>query len=125
MMHTDIMKYWDRDYEAKVKADGYEFLLVCTRLYLAKHAPDLVEKKELLKTIKQHQQQKPWHRTSNIDEDIVDKIEALKQWHTLPDEKLSCRKIAALLHKVYGMKVDYSTVNKIMNRKYKPELKKK
>lgn len=125
MDDIDIMKYWNKEYEAKAKEDGYEFLLVCTRLYLARYAPDLIDKKELPKSTNQHRQHKPWHRISNIDESIVNKIDALQKWHTLPDQKLSCRKIAALLYKVYGMKVDYSTVNKIMNGKYKPELKKK
>ncbi|MGE5630751.1 MAG: helix-turn-helix domain-containing protein, partial [Caulobacteraceae bacterium] len=117
--------YWDKDYEAKVKADGYEYLLVCTRLYLARHAPDLVDNKALPKIKNQHRQQKPWYRTSNIDEDIMDKIDALHEWYALPDKKLSCRKIAVLLRKVYGIQVDYSTVYRIMNGKYKLELKKK
>ncbi|HYF82401.1 MAG TPA: hypothetical protein VEB00_05160 [Clostridia bacterium] len=89
--------------EAKVKADGYEFLLVCTRLYLARHAPDLVEKKELPKPINQHRQQKPCHRTSNISEDIIDKINALQEWHTLPGKKLSCREIATKRFMVFRL----------------------
>ncbi len=56
MEDNNIMKYWDKDYEAKVKADGYEFLLLCTRQYLARYAPGLVGEKVLPKSKYRHWQ---------------------------------------------------------------------
>lgn len=115
------MKYWDKDYEAKAIEDGYEDLLVYTRLYIAKCCSDLIEYKTLSKSKQQYRQQKPSYRVSKILDSTKNKI-IMMHLGSLPP--LSCRKIAEKLYKEHNISIHYSTVSKIIKGTYKPKTKK-
>lgn len=109
------MKYYDPEYQARAKAAGYEDLLAYTLLYIGKEAPGLIEKKPLPKSKKPSRQQKPKHRTSKISEEVRGKI-IFMGFQMIP-----CRQIAAKLREEDNISIHYSTVNKIINYKYKPK----